>query len=1215
MPAKKSKSKDKMETSPTKTAPSSSLAEGIQEVVIGDVPANNIEMANMPENNASMADNQQQEAPAEWNSILKEPTPLIEEKPVKYPDDPRPGEAFFVTSSTAESRPFNFPIRVDHFFPGQKFLFRGESRVPMPSYRAKDAGFQQFGDKPNMALVTPREEEMVKEIQHWQKFGVISKDEDEKRLLEVGFPLPRRTFLLKNFCTAPKATLNKVKIDTDAAIANNEHIFLGKPVNLACARSLWGFIPIVKEHVPHIGSKRDRSGVYAPRLSNYHPGVVACAAMHIDKTQDSATLARLPINAAAINFDKTSVVSLLGKLCHQSTVGWTEANTPNIWREIKTIDQTSELRISLSRTTLVMLQTIINAGDLRNLDYNEKPPRGKVDTWLEANDKLTEPRLAVLHDCTMTPAVALQLKTIANMGWLNLELNNEMHVRRWKQYQYEKQLEYIEYTCTVQALLINWLAEVLEACQAEFLHWRLIRLNYKCAVGWTSTAMGLGPLVEYLCCQEIHSEHPTTTPIGRLEHNQFMGLFEGQVQRLSLIQTVLIQIQRVQWHHAQCYSALFGANAAAFMNHDKCFMNAVFDLTNTCWKAYVAAKESGNLYTRAMNIQRRFEWLLPEGKFNPDKFVRPMPRMCLTRKTFAAYSTKEGFDASQWNTTPCNRWHETASPMLKEQQRRMREKTYGKAIEPKMEISNMNLEPTDDYRSSGEEFEDSFVTKTACPLDPSGHTWLKLPIAKPIEKPFERNVYERKQVIEMHFGEKAFVDMSFANEDMKDFQGKDKDKLTCAHFFFSANEHASFMNYIVSYKDQINKVVDAYDACFDVRNDLAIQYAALEAEIKNATKIVEEIQTLANPDNNTKTSESAHLIKFISPIVASIISNGISVEGIHWNKWAMRKNHDQRWSDLSNHCLGDILLHNLNIGYTILSQNFAYRRRDNTKYDLYRKALVIHADDIYPENRIYFEPVSELKMTTCSECKFDLTQSLHKTTCWMKAPHLPKAVIQFRENKVEYDPVSLLKKHLADAKDAQDAEVMEFMKDQKMEESVLAELAKQGHPAARRIIMKTPLGAAFAKSMPDRGRSRPLGTSGGFKRPFVQQNKFEVLAQREKLPSQESQLDDEEEVPLVEDENMDHVEDGDLNQSQVSETFKTVYGKRTKKDIKDSFRHSSSERGKPPGVFRGKVTNYAPRRTPSGSQHDSDRGGRGGHRGGRGRGNSKSRGFGTSYNF
>lgn len=196
---------------------------------------------------------------------------------------------------------------------------------------------------------------------------------------------------------------------------------------------------------------------------------------------------------------------------------------PNLWKEITTIDEVTTC-YSLLTMTLRMLQLIVNMGDLWKIDYDKDLPLGKPDTWLNMEFTVKEPQLRCLIDSTMMPMIALQLKTIASMGWMNLEFNNEIHYRRLQRHQFDKQRDYIKYSCIQQILLLNWLYEVLTACQAEFYNYGLIRNHIKYCEGYTSMAIGLATIVEYNLHQEVHAEHGLTKPKGRMDENMFLGL-------------------------------------------------------------------------------------------------------------------------------------------------------------------------------------------------------------------------------------------------------------------------------------------------------------------------------------------------------------------------------------------------------------------------------------------------------------------------------------------------------------------------------------------------------------------------------------------------------------------------------------------------------------------------------------------------------------------
>lgn len=312
---------------PRKTSKSGSISKGLEEVVIDE-----------SKNEPVVA----KERGPMWQGKLPDPTPLVEEEYLNY-DNPQPGNSYFVTTRTAASRIFKFPYLVKKHFPGEAFKHKAKARIPMIAHRAKDPGFDQFGPKPDMKTVAAREALMAQILHQMNESGMIPSTDNENKFIQMNNQMNKRAILPFEMLTASPMMVNKMKANYEDLVNKGDHILIPQPVNILNFRSFWGFIPYVRENMPFISAKREQTRVYEARQSNLNPAVVTCAFMHTEAEYNKATRGRLPISAYCINFDKEPIVPLMGKLSHQTICEWTEINTPNVWREIKNIDETSEL--------------------------------------------------------------------------------------------------------------------------------------------------------------------------------------------------------------------------------------------------------------------------------------------------------------------------------------------------------------------------------------------------------------------------------------------------------------------------------------------------------------------------------------------------------------------------------------------------------------------------------------------------------------------------------------------------------------------------------------------------------------------------------------------------------------------------------------------------------------------------------------------------------
>jgi hypothetical protein len=1100
----------------------------------------------------------------EWSKVLPLPTGWVEREMSEGfdPENFTAGEMYWYNDKLSESRVLLWPWVISNRLT-DNFAWRAKGRVEMPLMKRGAKNFIEFGPQPREEIYADKEATFKEMIKEFRSLEIFLTEKQEKALNDTYDIAPIRGILPAGESHASQPLIDKLLIHKEELIKEGACALVPRTLNVTRWRAFYGFTPFVKDYQPWISSRRDKQGSYDAREVDYADNIVACARMHVDEVYNKPTRSRLPHGLGCINFDTARGMSLFESRFQQLTHERSNDRLPNMWREVTMIDRVTT-RYSLSPATFRVLQLLLDMGDLRLINYDEEPPLGKAETWLYTPFNIKEPRLRCLLDSTMTPMVAMQLKTIANMGWLNLELNNDVHFRRYRRQQFDKQLDYIEYTCVQQIMLLNWLYEVLFACQAEFYNYGLIRNTIKFCEGFTSTAIGLATIVEYNMCQEVHAEHSITPPKGRTDNSNFLGLYEGQVQKMSLIQSILIELQKVQWHHAQCYAALHASNVDAFRRQDEYFMNSMFDLNSLCWKAYVAAKEMGSLPDRDMEIQRRFIWLTASIDFDAKNSARRMPVMCWTKKTYEHYAQFPDFDRSQWNEKPGKCWADKPSPRYAEMMKAKKEQKFGTKPEAVLEMSAMNLVPVEDEEalSSGDEFSKNQLANEDAPVDTQTRTWLRTQIAQSHGRALEKHVYERVSLIEAQLGERALADIDIREEEIKEFDKKAKGAkaLTNAHIYLNETDHQGLINWVTMYKEQVKKVERKYDRMFDPRWVLSEEFAEYETEIRELARMMSHIRQFFLKENyNKKGSDSLYLTKLCSPVewIVRTKENKI-IHELNWDKWALRRELNGPWMDMKNHTVGEEMVHSLNLRYTILSQNIAFKRRMNSKYELFRRALSIHPDDILRENRGFYEPKSDGEITTCMNCDIDLTVGPHKNTCWWKIPETPKAVMQFRENRAEWNPELVLAKYINDNKGKEEEGIVEYMKLHGLPEKALHNLAKKGNIEARRIIHKTGLTTQFSTfgvSTPVGGRGRPAYPTAGVKRPYMPQGQFSYvrpgLASSSTAPAGQVE---------VEDENMEHMFDGSQSEAP-SEGYRTAMSKRSRQSINRSYRESSSDRG------------------------------------------------------
>lgn len=399
---------------------------------------------------------------------------------------------------------------------------------------------------------------------------------------------------------------------------------------------------------------------------------------------------------------------------------------------------------------------------------------------------------------------------------------------------------------------------------------------------------------------------------------------------------------------------------------------------------------------------------------------------------------------------------------------------------------------------------------------------------------------------------------------------------------------------------------------------------------------MENIKHFFREEMRTRRTDSCFLTKLNSPLLGRRIVKGQPASPhdlmIYWTKWALKRELEEAWADIQGYKLDVSYSMFISTKYTVLSQNFVFRRQNEGAGDWYRQAMLRKPDEIKPENRIYYDPVSATEPFVCNTCKANIVHAQHKQHCWMKTPHLPKAVLKFRECKGEHNPMALLSARLRTANLDKMDELFEYMKINEIPENTLQKLATKGNPDARKALMRSQAGRDFLNSLPNYRGKGAAGYRSGSKRPFAassalsqeNQNRYNPLSdhldiqpdfQGKYKPVRMNRADSaassnrattsraSEQHP-IEDENMDHMSEESGDDTDMSQnTYREMFNKRSRYEMKAGFRGNQSRGGQ----------RYFPTKSGRGSfAYPPSRGGRGG-RGGSSYGRGGGGGYASSH--
>ena len=993
-----------------------------------------------------------------------------------------------LSSETARKRPSRPIVRLTHHLPGSKFEWRAKTRKAMNAYQSGKKGFMTFVELPESPQIEQKEKRYKEIEQLLLQAKRLPEQKDLERNERKGYQMPIKGFMLEEECDCNQATLSKIRMDDNELVTNGLFWVMKEPVNSVHWRAIWGLTPQIGRELPGTNSDRVSKATYNAKLLNDHKDYVTPCAPHIAEIYHKATMARVPMHAMSLDFGKMPIIKpLLASGDEELVFQGTEKNLANLWKFMDKLNV--EQRYSLHPVTMKILQRLLNTGDLREIDCSAKPTMLKPSEWLD-NLPLTEPRLLALKNATLPPAHIMLLMTIANMGWINLEMFREIQVKWTRHFQFDKLREYFEYTVIVHIFLMNMLHEVLDCTQNEMLNWALIRHTFKAAVGYVSMPLNLRPLVEYICNQEIHAEHEIAPPLENMhEANQYAGIGEGQIQTVALLQNLLIGMQKIQWHHAMCMQSMMKANAVAFNMHDMGFMNSVYEVNDIVYTALVQAKERGSLGGFKLLIQRRLEWLTPN--LDANVAARKMPYMHWNERQYRINCQYEEFDDSMWNMTPGHWWKGTESEFLMEKKRSQREKVYGQ-VDPTtltLEVSAVAVRNEDEAYSSGEEYEQAMKNSENAPIEPQARTWLRHRVAQANPTPRDREIYERIKLVELQLGDYAIADIGYAQEKIENHKGTETSSPKL--IFLSTEQYNILINHMIDYRDKVTKLVKYYDDMMDLTQDLSDTFDIFNTKFVEIASLQKEIMLYFLPTAQKKTSESTHLLKLVSPLVVE--RNGKPTI-IDWDSWLLKRRVQGKWINTKAKPVGDEYSMKVQESFTMLSQDYTLRRVEKGSFELYRKTVIENMGKVLFKNRGFYDPKSKDEPTVCKDCGVDILMIPHRQNCWTKNTQLPKAIIQARENRGETQDEKTLAKHLSSMNAHRNEEVMEFMKNNEISEETLKALAVKGHPEARRLMLNTQAGRLlFNQSMPGPGE-RPLGLSAGSKRPFgASANKFAPL--------------------------------------------------------------------------------------------------------------------------
>jgi len=1009
------------------------------------------------------------EGPVEQNNDVPPPPPFLPEMHHAYglvcEADPsyRPvvGDIIVCQDRNGHVAQFEPIFKVDKYWPGSKMKERADKRRTAPHIMKGDKEWVELGPEPDRSPLKTNEAAYQAELDYMVQANLLpNKDE----LADSHKMSTERSILPINACNITKSYLEKMQLPTkEDLVAKNTFCWQQKRNHLRYSRYSNGLVPIIPSAYRWALDNRLESygGAYLAPDSVY----LTCAKLYRKEPKP------VKLNPVSDNFWKKEPQvphALLNENACYLPVQRREPNLPNMWVE-RFVDNTD--RVQMNTTHLKMLDLILARGDLREVDCESRPNWGDISKWFL--NAFREPRIVALLKSTIRFSQAMLLMTAANIGWLNLESFYKTWDRYFNKVQSPKLREYLEYYATVHALVINLIYEVLEAIQAEFRNWPFLRMEAGAAIDWVITPVSLHALTRYIAVQEIHAPHEIYEQVQTNEQNQFLGIANGQVLRIGVMQKILVELQAVFYHHAMIMYCIYKSLPERFNCHDCHYQMSVSDLTCALWEAYTQSVAIGALKGVAILRQRRHVWLR-----EPDGMARTLRGRLMPRTPFVHRTLKRmgipGYGPTI-NTQMIEKevykfWEGVPSPLAQANKQRQEDIDLGVPVEVP---SILKMKVADGYVSSASEDEKEEAAAKETPLKIKSELWLNKPAAKPLTgQTSEKKVAARTKLVASNYGENAFVKIRVVNMSADMVVTKDLNRTrTAAEIFCPKIEADQIEESVESYTDAVKKVEEAYDAMNDVNEPIDIHYREIGDAVKRAAKAISTLKLLFTDRARDRTDATERLVR-LDTVMLCKGPNQPEAQ-IDWSAWFWARTLNTEWINTENKPLVQEAYTVLHRGYTVLAQNYIYTLDQGESWRLYLQAM-LKKHNILPENRRFFVPSSDRELTICGSCAADLTTAPHLTMCKFRAPQFSRAYRQHLQKQVTDEPASTLSRKIEMIAANQEAEIRQFMAENNMPNSYLSVLSNAGNLVARDMLRR--------ERSSSRPRTRGGSQSGGQQR-------------------------------------------------------------------------------------------------------------------------------------
>jgi len=792
-------------------------------------------------------------------------------------------------------------------------------------------------------------------------------------------------------------TLNAINPPTEIPVTDN--CIIQKTTPLRCYRKANGLTPTI------FGSQRwcmaSKWDTYKAEPLKDHLGVFTCAPMHKPQfigTDRKRIALRKWINDFSANKSPEECVSLdASTLMRQISDPTGEKSFPNVWLK-RERDLTT--RESLRDSDLKMLQLLIK---FRMQDVNpEKEPYVAFPRMAYWGTEIEHPYLLALQLSTIPFSHAILLKTVAMIGYQNMELFQRSHEEYYSNYRTKKGVEILWYCNVVHAMLHNLLDEVLMSTQAEFINRAFIRKQAKALDKLVSVPVNLYHLVQFVTTQELHVSH-AASGIFRDEDNQYMAIAEGQVLPISQLQDICLNLITVYHHHAHSILALYEVNSVAYAEHDRCYRLNVIDTQLLLGVAYTYAATNSFLSPKTkITIQRRLGWLQDNPTLEGQgALVRLMPMTC-----WVSHALEHNHALSNQTASLINEedrypdWEGKPAPILYRREAARTAKKVGtidqKVEEIAAEMGVNKPHPMDvvmkdvDY-SSGEEY-DAVVKDQECAPEPvTAAAWTARAYARARPEPIKTDdVRRRTQLVEAQAGERALARISVMSHPVDTVKRNIDNDPTW--IFVSRHLKERIEKSVQTYQAEVLKGMETYDSLFDCKQDTAQNYVKMRQHFTVAQR---QINFLSNCFVSSTEKEKDKLTaEYAMHINAPFThTNGTNIS-IRWAMWFLiRSDRSETWIDTTQKPIANAHWNGVLESYQICSQKYHVAAVSENSFKRYRQA--VNTITFRPENRRFYVP-DDADLWRCKDCRSDLRSALHKDYCWHLCPGEPKAIIAYK---------------------------------------------------------------------------------------------------------------------------------------------------------------------------------------------------------------------------